>query len=142
MNQTWYNNMLQWDPNKYCSLTTYKGHDRLVYEAKWSPFLSSCFASVSGTYFFIFYFGILLILFFVSDRLKHLCFITCLSVCETKKVTACWTSGTVRHRYGRVPKSTPIKRRCCAVRGICFNRSFWPPAGPRDWSGYGTRGNC
>lgn len=63
--------MFQWDPNKYCSLTTYKGHDRLVYEAKWSPFLSSCFASVSGTHF-IFYFSVFIDLILAhSGRLKY-----------------------------------------------------------------------
>ncbi|XP_026822494.1 peroxisomal targeting signal 2 receptor [Rhopalosiphum maidis] len=48
LSASWDCSVKLWDPNKYCSLTTYKGHDRLVYEAKWSPFLSSCFASVSG----------------------------------------------------------------------------------------------
>ncbi|KAL4122272.1 hypothetical protein QTP88_014637 [Uroleucon formosanum] len=48
LSASWDCSVKLWDPNRYCSLTTYKGHDRLVYEAKWSPFLSSCFASVSG----------------------------------------------------------------------------------------------
>eukprot|EP00102_Acyrthosiphon_pisum_P024118 XP_016661328.1 PREDICTED: peroxisomal targeting signal 2 receptor isoform X1 [Acyrthosiphon pisum] len=48
LSASWDCSVKLWDPNKHCSLTTYKGHDRLVYEAKWSPFLSSCFASVSG----------------------------------------------------------------------------------------------
>ncbi|XP_050540719.1 peroxisomal targeting signal 2 receptor [Daktulosphaira vitifoliae] len=48
LSSSWDSSVKLWDPNKYCSLTTYKGHTRLVYEVKWSSFMSSCFVSVSG----------------------------------------------------------------------------------------------
>ncbi|XP_018910479.1 peroxisomal targeting signal 2 receptor [Bemisia tabaci] len=37
-----------WDPTRKESLATFPGHSQLVYNAKWSPHVPSCFASVSG----------------------------------------------------------------------------------------------
>ncbi|XP_050431875.1 peroxisomal targeting signal 2 receptor [Adelges cooleyi] len=48
LSSSWDCTVKLWDPNKYSSLTTYTAHTRLVYEVKWSPFMPSCFASVSG----------------------------------------------------------------------------------------------
>jgi len=44
--------MLQWDPNRPNSLATFLGHTQLVYNAMWSPHVPSCFASVSGKYYY------------------------------------------------------------------------------------------
>ncbi|XP_077977192.1 peroxisomal targeting signal 2 receptor-like [Glandiceps talaboti] len=48
LSASWDRTIKLWDPLGHQSLSTFSGHDHVVYSAIWSPHLPGCFASVSG----------------------------------------------------------------------------------------------
>ncbi len=41
--------LFQWDIERSASLSTFTGHEHVLYSAVWSPLVPGCFATVSGT---------------------------------------------------------------------------------------------